>query len=72
MDRDGPTSLAAELRQPPPEGIAKLADEHLQHLAGALRSARLRQAEALDAAGENAFGYVPRLLRGPIRRMLRS
>ena len=53
-----------------PEGLAGLDDQELRHLAGAIRAARHRQAEALDAAGDRALGRIPRLLRGPIRKVV--
>jgi hypothetical protein len=62
--------LREQLRAEPPEALSALPGEHLRHLADAVSAARRRQSEALEAAGEQAFGYVPRLLRGPVRRML--
>lgn len=62
--------LREQLRSEPPEGLSALSGAHLRHLADAIGAARRRQAEALEAAGEQAFGYVPRLLRGPIRKIL--
>jgi hypothetical protein len=62
--------LREQLRGEPPPALSALAGEHLRHLADAVGAARRRQAEALEAAGEQAFAYVPRMLRGPIRRML--
>jgi hypothetical protein len=49
--------------------VARLADEDLLHLAQAIAAARRRQADELEAAGAQAFRLVPRLLRGPIRRL---
>lgn len=72
MEQDGLAALASQLRDTPPEGLGQLAERDLHHLADAIRAARTRQAAALDAAGESAFRYVPRLLRGPIRRVLRA
>jgi hypothetical protein len=59
------TQLGAEL----PDGLRRLDGEQLAHLDAAVREARHRQAEALAAAGERALRHVPRLLRGPIRRI---
>jgi hypothetical protein len=67
---DGLDALAAELRAAPPAGVAALADEHLSHLAAAVASARRRQAAELQAAGDRAMSAIPRLLRGPIRRVV--
>lgn len=62
--------LREQLRAEPPAGVAALPSENLRHLADAIGAARRRQAEALAEAGDQAFGYVPRLLRGPIRKLL--
>ncbi|HEV3054858.1 MAG TPA: hypothetical protein VGX45_09410 [Solirubrobacteraceae bacterium] len=62
-------SLQDELRGPLPAGIRELTDAQRQDLADAITDARHRQAAALADAGERAFGHIPRLLRGPIRRM---
>jgi hypothetical protein len=67
---DALAALEAQLGETPPPGVARLEPQHLEHLAAAIRAARHRQAAELQAAGEQAFGYIPRLLRGPIRRML--
>lgn len=71
MRQDGLAELEAQLHAAPPAGLARLAGADLEHLAAAIREARTRQAAELDAAGEHAFRYIPRLLRGPIRRVLR-
>jgi hypothetical protein len=63
--------LREQLRAEPPSGLGRLAAEDLQHLAEAIRTARSRQAAALERAGDQAFNSVPRLLRGPIRRVMR-
>ena len=63
--------LAKQLSAEPPAGLTALSAAELRHLADAIRAARHRQAHALEEAGEQAFHYVPRLLRGPIKRILR-
>lgn len=68
---DGAQRLRDQLRADPPGGVARLSAEDLGDLAEAIGAARARQAAALEEAGEQAFGYVPRLLRGPIRRIIR-
>lgn len=70
MAKDGFQALATQLRDAPPESLAQLDEARLTDLAGAVRDARRRQAAELAAAGEKAFGHIPRLLRGPIRRFL--
>jgi hypothetical protein len=62
--------LREQLRAEPPEALRALPGAHLRHLADAISTARRRQAEALQEAGDQAFHYVPRLLRGPIKRIL--
>jgi hypothetical protein len=64
-------ALEAELRAPAPEGLKRLSDQQLQDLAAAVQNARRRQAAELTAAGDKALGHVPRLLRAPVRRVLR-
>jgi hypothetical protein len=70
MSENGLSKLRAQLRAEPPAGLAQLADEDLERLADAVAAARRRQAAELEAAGEAAFRYVPRLLRGPMRKLL--
>jgi hypothetical protein len=67
---DGYHALATQLRDAPPESLAKLDEAQLTDLAGAVRDARRRQAVELAAAGDQAFGHIPWLLRGPIRKLL--
>jgi hypothetical protein len=67
---DGFRALEQELRAPPPEGLKRLSDGELLDLAGAVKDARLLQAAAMQRAGEQALGNIPRLLRGPIRKLL--
>jgi hypothetical protein len=63
--------LRDQLHSDPPRALLALAEEDLRHLAEAIRSARARQAAALEHAADQGFSYVPRLLRGPIRRIVR-
>jgi len=53
-----------------PDGVRALEAEHLEHLAQALATARAAQGRELAAAGERALGFVPRLLRGPVRKVV--
>jgi hypothetical protein len=62
-------SLEDELHGALPAGLRGLTDAQRRDLADAIADARRRQAAALADAGEQAFGHIPRLLRGPIRRM---
>ncbi len=71
MTGKGLQALEAELRGPAPQAIKLLSDDQLRDLASAVHDARRRQAAELGAAGEKALGHVPRLLRAPVRRVLR-
>jgi len=70
MSQNGLLALQAELRDKPPASLADVAPEDLDHLAGAIRAAHRRQGAELAAAGEQALTHIPRLLRGPIRKLL--
>ncbi|HET9074039.1 MAG TPA: hypothetical protein VFN48_05630 [Solirubrobacteraceae bacterium] len=70
MESDGRAFLTRQLHDAPTPGVAGLADEHLAHLAGALCAARQRQAEELTAASEQALAHIPRLLRGPVKKIV--
>jgi uncharacterized protein involved in exopolysaccharide biosynthesis len=63
-------ALRARLGGTPPGGLRVLAGPELEDLNTAIADARRRQGEALAAAGESALGYIPRLLRGPVRRVV--
>jgi hypothetical protein len=69
--RDDPlTMLEAELGAAPPAAIAALDQEHLCLLAELLRQAKVREAEALAAATEQALSHVPWVLRGLVKKAL--
>ncbi len=70
MAEDGFQALATQLFDAPPDSLAQLDDASLSDLTKAVREARRRQAAELETAGEKAFGHIPRLLRGPIRKLL--
>lgn len=70
MANDRLTALAKELRAKPPAGLASLSTEELDDLTAAVRAARHEQAAELAAAGEKALGHIPRLIRGPIRKVM--
>jgi hypothetical protein len=53
-----------------PDGLRELADEELADLAAAVADARHRQAAALAEAGDRALSHIPRLLRGPVKRIV--
>ena len=70
MGEEAIAELATQLRADPPPALAALRPEDLKDLTDAVRDARRRQAAELAAAGEQAYGHIPRLLRGPIRKVL--
>jgi hypothetical protein len=70
MADEGLKALEGELPGAVPDGLRGLSDEQLRDLAGAVGAARHRQAAALAAAGENALGHVPKLLRIPLRKVM--
>jgi len=67
---DPVADLARELRGPVPSEVASLRGQDLEHLAGLIADARHRQAAEIAAAAERGLSYVPRLLRGPLRKAL--
>lgn len=70
MERDGHAFLVGQLRAEPPAPIGGLLEDHLTHLAGAVQGARRRQAEQLQRASDEALDHIPRLLRGPIKKIV--
>lgn len=70
MTQAGFEALEAQLGAAPPPGLRNLEEQQLQDLADAVRDARRRQAAALAQAGDKAFQHIPKLLRGPIRKVL--
>lgn len=51
-----------------PAGIAALTEGDRQVLSDAIGDALRSQGDELAAAAENSLNYVPRLLRGPVRK----
>lgn len=68
--RDALSALRAQLGAAAPEGLGGLSDDELRDLITAVDDARRRQSRALGEAGERALGHIPRLLRGPVRRIV--
>jgi len=62
--------LEAELGGPVPAGLEHLSDEQLLALADLLQEARERGREELQAGLEDSLNFVPRLMRGPVRKIL--
>lgn len=63
-------TLEAQLGGRIPEGLEVLSAAELATLAGLLREARRRQARELDEGVEESLDFVPRLVRGPVRKIL--
>lgn len=70
MPRTALSDLRAQLGARPPASLGTLTDEQLRDLDDAIGAARRRQAKALAAAGDQALRHIPRLLRGPVRRIV--
>lgn len=63
-------ALEAQLGGKAPRGLKRLSAQELEQLDDAVRQARHRQSAALAEAGEKAFGHIPWLLRGPVRKIV--
>lgn len=63
-------ALETELGGPPPEGLQALSDDQLRAFTDLLCDAKRRQSGALEAAVEESLEIVPRMARGPVRKML--
>jgi hypothetical protein len=61
-------ALRQELRADPPLAFSALADADADRLAAMLRDAREQQHRALAQAIDDGLGFVPRLLRGAVRK----
>lgn len=62
--------LKRELRADPPPAIAALDDADLARLTATLRGAREHQTAALEAATDQGLAFIPRLLRGTVKKVL--
>jgi hypothetical protein len=67
---DPVADLKRELRAEVPPAIAALPETEVAALAGMLGDARERQRAALERALDEGLGFVPRLLRGPVKKAL--
>ncbi len=63
-------ALEAELGAAAPDGLRALSDAQLDGLADLLREAKRRQSGALESAIDEALEIVPRMVRGPVRKIL--
>ena len=70
MPGDPFEALRAQLGGTAPEGLRELDDTQLADLTAAVRAARQRELSELAQAEERALKHIPRLLRGPVRRIV--
>jgi hypothetical protein len=66
----GRRALETQLGAPLPNGVQALSDYELNDLAEAVQAARRRQTASLIEAGDRALNRIPRLLRGPVRKIV--
>jgi hypothetical protein len=62
--------LAEELGVAPPQEFAALSSAELTRLADLLGEAREQQATALSESLEAGLGFIPRVARGAVKRVL--
>ncbi len=62
--------LRKELGTSPPAAIAALTASEIETLSSLLVSARERQRDALERAVDDGLGFLPRLLRGAVKKAL--
>lgn len=62
--------LEEELDMQLPDGLCALTDEELTDLADRVLEAKQRQSRALEVGIGDALEIVPRLVRGPVRKIL--
>ncbi|MBW3608028.1 MAG: hypothetical protein KY463_06685 [Actinobacteria bacterium] len=62
--------LEEELGAPVPDGLTQLSDEQLLALADLLQDAKARGQEELQDGVEDSLNFVPRLMRGSVRKIL--
>jgi hypothetical protein len=70
MSSNGVRALESELGGRAPDGLEALGEAQLRAFTDLLREAKRRQSEALQAATEEALEIVPRMARGPVRKIL--
>lgn len=62
--------LAAEYGATLPPGLAALTAEQQDKLVVAIEEARVRQARALVKATDHGLDFIPKLLRGSVKKVL--
>jgi hypothetical protein len=70
MSTDRLKALDEQLGAPAPRSLAALTDAQVRDLADSVRAARHRQTAELAAGGEQALRHIPKLLRGPVRKVV--
>jgi hypothetical protein len=70
MSAKGVKALESELGGPAPDGLRELTDAQLSAFTELLGEAKRRQSGALESAVQEALEIVPRMVRGPVRKML--
>jgi hypothetical protein len=63
-------ALEIELGGPAPDGLHELTDAQLSAFTDVLGEAKRRQSGALESAVQEALEIVPRMVRGPVRKIL--
>lgn len=63
-------ALRGAIGAEPPAPVAELGATEQRALAALIADSRQRQQQQLQKALEDALGYLPRLLRAPVRRVL--
>jgi hypothetical protein len=63
-------ALEVELGGRVPDGLHALTADQLRSFTGVLHDAKRRQSQALQSAVDEALEIVPRLARGPVRKIL--
>lgn len=64
------TRLETEFGGALPPGLAALGEADATRLVEAIEAARTRQSAALGAATDSGLEFIPRLLRGPVKKVL--
>lgn len=67
---DTTPNLAREFGGPLPPGLAGLSAADQAKLVAAIEAARKHQNEALMSASEDGLSIIPKLLRGPVKKVL--
>ncbi len=74
MPNQAVEQLASTLKVPTAEleDLSTLSEEHLLKLDGLITAAQQKQRQTLNDAIENGLNYVPAILRGAVKRIVRG